>query len=162
MKTAPATATKPGSASSPASPTTAEVDELIHLKEYLAPELARLKPSVDRADELTKKVRAAHEADPGNKTYVEPGTRKDLLVGEKREEATPDRKRIYKFFGVLEFVDRIATVSQAAVKEALKRQRKDPDGAEAFFTHAQTGWREITVIAKGPTPAVAAAEKKVA
>ena len=75
-----------------------EIDELIELKRFLEPELGRLKPKIERCEELTKLVRKAHQDDPGNKAFTAAGTAFDLLVGWKRLEKTPDTKKIYKFF----------------------------------------------------------------
>lgn len=160
-KAATVRASKPAPETAPVPLTVEEIDELITLKRELAPEQARLKPKVDRVEALTRRLRACHESDPGDKTFTAAGTEFDLLIGQKREEATPDRKRIYKFFGVRDFVDAIASITQAAVKEALKRKGKPEAGAEAFFTRALTGWREVSVVAKSPAPP-ASAEKKAA
>src|SRR5215469_7745918 len=153
---------------SPAPPslTTAEIDELISLKQRLTPELGRLKPDVERCEELTRKVRKQHELDPGDKTFTERGTHFDLLVGEKRKESKPLLRKIYRFFGVDEFVEMIATVTKGAVTEGLKRRAEKKKPSEKplpvvteFFSEEQTGWREVTVVAKAPAPQ---AEKKAA
>lgn len=155
-----ANTTKKPAAPPPAPLTTAEIDELIELNQKLDPELGRLKPDVDRREALNKRLRAQYADESGTQRFTVPGTSFDLLVGPKRNESVADKKGIYKFFGVREFVEILAQVTKTAVVEALKRRGKPESGADAFFKLEPIGWRPIDVIAKAPVPP--AAQKKAA
>ena len=76
-----------------------------------------------------------------------PGLRFDLEATPRQNEKTPDKSKLYRFFGVRRFLN-LVEISQRKIKEGLAEMGKPESMLGDFLSEARTGYRKYTVLSK--------------
>jgi hypothetical protein len=104
-----------------------------------------------RYESLKAAIKAQGDDQPADEEFSVHGLLYVVKVSARENEATPQRKKIYRLLGTGLFVE-IVTITQKAVKQALETVGKSEKFDECF-SFARTGTRKLTVVATSP-PAI--------